>query len=230
MDISNEYLKQRLTAIQEKLNVHHAGGRGLPSAMAGAEREAFLREFLQKVFPAHYRFSSGAITDSSGKISGQIDIAVEYPFTPSFPMPESEQRLLLAESVALVIEVKSDLSAQWNEVQTNVEKVKILKRDIKRKIGIGDRPGPTIPCVAVGYVGHKTIEGLVERLNSTPEQSRPDAALAIESGCFVSPNYRVSGVLGLYALYDLISSTMTGAVADRANLRAYISADRGSSK
>ena len=81
----------------------------LPGATVGSERETFLRKFLQKVFPTHRRFATGAITDSQGAISGQVDIAVEYPFAPSFPMPSTDERLLLAESVAIVIEVKSDL-------------------------------------------------------------------------------------------------------------------------
>ena len=92
----------------------HSAGRGLPNAMAGNERETFLREFLQQLFPSHRRFSTGAITDSTGNITGQVDIAVEYGFVPSFPMPSTTERLLLAESVALVIEVKSNLDDQSN--------------------------------------------------------------------------------------------------------------------
>src|SRR2546423_1122598 len=112
----NTHLINRLQAIQQSLMAQHAGGHHLPNALIGSERETFLREFLQKVFPAHHRFATGAITDSDNRLSGQVDIAVEYPFLPSFPMPgPSHERLLLAESVAAVVEVKSDLSGQWDQ-------------------------------------------------------------------------------------------------------------------
>jgi hypothetical protein len=45
-------------------------------------------------------------------MSGALDIVVEFPFLPSFPAPGGDERLYLAESVALAIEVKSDLCAQ----------------------------------------------------------------------------------------------------------------------
>src|SRR6266853_1533627 len=104
----NPHLVQRLQAIQQALLAQRAAGVGLPAAVAGGERETFLGEFLQKVFPSHRRFATGAITDSSGRLSGQVDIAIEFGLVPSFPMPASEERLLLAESVAMVIEVKSN--------------------------------------------------------------------------------------------------------------------------
>ena len=111
----NPHLVARLTGIQQALMAQHVGGTGLPNAVIGNERETLLREFLQKVFPSHFRFSSGAITDSEGRLTGQIDIAVEYPFIPSFPMPASNDRLILAESVLAAIEVKSNLVSQWNQ-------------------------------------------------------------------------------------------------------------------
>ena len=95
----NPHLLQRLTAIQQALMAQHFGGKGLPNATAGSERETFLRGFLQQLFPAHRRFATGAITDSTGAISGQVDIAIEYGYVPSFPMPSTPERLLLAESV-----------------------------------------------------------------------------------------------------------------------------------
>ena len=74
----NSHLVQRLTGIQSALMAQHIAGRGLPNAMIGSERETFLREFLQKLFPAHRRFAPGTITDSTGRLTGQVDIAVEY--------------------------------------------------------------------------------------------------------------------------------------------------------
>ena len=178
----------------------HIGGVEMPNAVKGSERETFLREFLQKVFPSHYRFTGGAITDAAGRISGQIDIAIEYPFIPSFPMPASHERLLLAESVLAAIEVKSNLVDQWNQVTDTVHAIKQLQREMAALMAFGRPPSTRIPCVAVGYKGHNTIEGLRERLASTPEERQPDAALVIESGCFEGFGIWATGAAGLYAL------------------------------
>ncbi len=178
----------------------HSGGRGLPNATAGNEREIFLREFLLRLFPAHRRFATGAITDSTGAITGQVDIAVEYGVVPSFPMPSTDDRLLLAESVALVIEVKSNLSAQWEQVCKTTARVKSLRRHLNPIMTFGEGPPTSIPCIAVGYTGHSTIDGLTDRLASTPETRPPDAALVIESGCYSGFGLTTSGAFGLYAL------------------------------
>ena len=115
-------------------------------------------------------------------------------------MPATQERLLLAESVALVIEVKSDLSAQWDQIRHTVRRVKELTRQMNVVMTIGDGPSATIPCVAVGYTGHATVDGLLQRLETTPERDRPDGALVIESGCFVWPGMSAWGPIGLYGL------------------------------
>lgn len=203
----NPHVLQRLTAIQQSLMAQRDGAVGLPSAVAGPEREVFLRAYLQTVFPAHRRFSTGVITDVEGRISGQVDIAVEFGFSPSFPMPVTDQRLLLAESVALVIEVKSDLTRQWKEVVATTREVKKLKRELNAVI-FGAGPPNYIPTLAVGYRGHSTVDGLVGRLDSTPEDSRPDGALVIESGCFAGFGMTAHGPAGLYALALAIDAVL----------------------
>ena len=98
--MTNQHLQQRMAGIQLALMAQHQGGTGLPNATIGDEREVFLREFLRRVFPSNRRFSTGVITDTESQLSGQVDIAVEFGFVPSFPMPVTEERLLLAESVS----------------------------------------------------------------------------------------------------------------------------------
>jgi hypothetical protein len=112
----NQYVLQRLAGLQSILNGVHQSSVGLSSATTGQERAAFIDEFLGKVLPPIYRFGSGDITDASGQRSRQLDVVVEYPFSPSLPIVGSGQtRLYLAESAAAVIEVKSNLSGQWSE-------------------------------------------------------------------------------------------------------------------
>lgn len=196
----NPVLIQRLTGIQQALMAQHLGGRGLPNAAIGSERETFLREFMQKVFPSHRRFATGAITDSNGLLSGQVDIAIEFGFVPSFPMPGTEERLLLAESVACVVEVKSDLIGQWNQVRDTTRKVRELRRHLNPIMMMGGPLSEHIPSIAVGYTGHNTVEALQNRLDETPEAERPDAALVIQSGSFVGFGMTATGAFGLYGL------------------------------
>ena len=222
----NLHLLQRLEAIQAALQAQRAGGSGLPSSVAGSERETFLREFLQKVFPAHRRFSTGVITDSSGRLSGQVDIAVEYGTIPSFPMPATEQRLLLAESVALVIEVKSDLVSQWSEVESTTRKLRMLSRDFGPMRVYGSYPPRHVPLVAVGYAGQKTTDALRGRLEATLVECRPAAALVIESGCWVGYGRHAAGPSGLYEMCLSINELLHQILSSHPNLQAYAQGSR----
>lgn len=225
----NEHLQSRLIGIQASLNAHHLGGVGMPSATKGSERENFLRDFLQQVYPSHYRFSRGAITDSEGKRSGQIDIALENPVLPSFPLPGSSgDRLILAEAVAAVIEVKSDLSSQWSQVEDTCQSLKRLVRNahsgqVRYGAFMGVPPKiTTIPLIAVGYTGYKTEESLAARISKTEFHSRPDIAIVLDSGAFWSPTGSACGVLGLYALCISISDFMASCIVSNDDLSSYV--------
>lgn len=134
----NTDLKQRLLGIQKILMAHHEASQGLPSAVTGTEREILVREFLNRVFPMPYRFGSGAVVDSQEMASGQLDIVVEFPFFASFPPPGGGQRLYLAESVACVAEVKSDLAKQWDQVESTTGKVRPVRRHWLGHVQLGE--------------------------------------------------------------------------------------------
>ena len=93
-------------------------------------------------------------------------------------------------------------------------------------MSFGQAPGPQIPCVAVGYSGYSTIQSLSQRLKSTPQAERPDAALVIESGCFCGFDISTTGPLGLYALCLAINSFLVGLTCAAPNLLAYVSTDK----
>ena len=203
----NLHIKNRLEAIQQALMAHHKGGTGLPNAMIGSEREDIINSYLAQVLPPLYRFGRGSITDTTGAICGQVEVVMELPFGPNFPMLSGKERLYLAESVAAIIEVKSNLSSQWPEVKETTRKVKTLTRDLRITdafLFVGSPkplidPSIAIPCYAVGYTGYKTLQGLKDQLYSTPQECRPDGVLAIESGCFIGVTGSANGVWGLYA-------------------------------
>jgi hypothetical protein len=178
--------------IRAILMAHHTAGVCLPSAAKGAEREVLVREFLAEVFPPPFRFGSGAIVDAVGAMSGQLDIVVEFPFLPSFPTPGAPERLYLAESAALVIEVKSDLNAKWEQVRETAKKVLTLRRNWRAHEAFDSKgnhatfPATTsrIPFLAVGYRGPATGEALKHKLEGALENERPDGILVIESGAY----------------------------------------------
>ncbi len=128
--MQNEHIAERLEGIKRMLMGAHHAGSPLSSASRGSEREAFINGFLSQVMPPHFRFGSGDATDQHGVRSGQLDIVVEYPFVPSLPIVAGQSpRLYLAEGVVAVIEVKSDVAAQWGEVKATAKKLATLARN-----------------------------------------------------------------------------------------------------
>jgi hypothetical protein len=192
----NTHVRDRLKAIQQALIAHYKGGLGLPSALIGSEREYLINDYLSEVLPHLYRFGRGAITDSSNNICGQLDVVIELPFGSTFPMPAGKERLYLAESVAAVIEVKSNLYKQWNEVAETTRKVKLLNRDLKHSSAIllEESPDPIvqvtpkIPCYAVGYTGYKSYASLVKTPNLEPLEWRVSSSFRFSIIAAAFPN------------------------------------------
>ncbi len=174
----------------------------MSSATKGQERETFVTSFLSEVFPTPFRFGTGDVTDVHGAKSGQLDVVIEYPFSPSLPIVGSAMtRLYLAESVAAVIEVKSNVASQWEEALKTARAL----RPINRSFGAAMTMGPMfehIPLFVVGYTGWKTIETVQTKLNSAAEIS---GILIIDEGLFVaSPEFHGTVRTGSWSLWGLI--------------------------
>lgn len=131
--MGNLHVASRLDGIHKSLLASHAAGKDMSSASKGTERELFITDFLTRVFPPHFRFGSGDITDRNELRTGQVDIVVESPFLFSLPAQSDGPRLFLAESVAAVIEVKSDLRMQWKEVERTVTNVRAITRRFRKE-------------------------------------------------------------------------------------------------
>lgn len=182
--MENTHLLKKLEALQTQLIAHHHGGN--PSSTSkGKEREEFITNYLEKVMPPIFRFGSGEATDVQNNTTGQLDLVIEYPLFPSIPQPVSSPKLYLAEGVAAVIEIKSDLSSQWDEVLETARKIKSLQRSFSGQIFLGDeRFTKTIPVFAVGYKGWTQEQTLQDKLLG----SNVDAILVIDPGLFVANN------------------------------------------
>lgn len=196
----NRYVYERLAGIQDMLIAAHKGGGALSSATKGGEREHFIDSFLSQVLPPPYRFGSGDATDQNGNKSGQLDVVVEYPFLPSLPLVGGTNRLYLAEGIAAVIEVKSDLSGQWKEVLGTAERLSALTREFGIMSVRGVEPSTRIPLYAVGYTGWKTIDTVRERLKDGAVQG----ILVIDSGIFVGKEERFQADQSPWSLWGLI--------------------------
>ncbi len=126
----NQYVLKRIKGIQQQLMATYQATIDLSSASKGNEREFFIDLFLSQVLPSHYRFGTGDATDKQGNRSGQLDVVVEFPFLPSLPLAGgSKYRLYLAESIAAVIEVKSNAANQWDQVVQTAIKLSKISRE-----------------------------------------------------------------------------------------------------
>lgn len=220
--MANEHVIQRLTAIRDKLWAMHCGGSTMASATRGNEREAFVSEALSSVIAPPFRIESGDITDSAGRRSGQLDTVIEFSSSVSFPMAPGLPRLFLAEGVCAVVEVKSDLSGQWAEVEATYHAVS--KLDCKRLATMTARNGrfrimsgdetTKIPVYAVGYRGWKKPETLTEKCS----RLGLSGALILETPMFYSAETKrvTSGSRALFDLFvelsDLASAMLSVAI------------------
>ena len=226
----NEHLASRIESIFTTLQSGYDSGISMSSASKGMERELFVTNLLKEIYPPHFRFSSGDITDSSNRKSGQVDIVLEHAHGFSFPMLPGGPRLFLAESVASVIEVKSNLSGQWNEVCETAKKVKDLNRkfahqrlgEFTEAIKSGSiaadlnvlnalervanstrgKGESKIPVYAVGYKGWKTLDKLQEKV----ETSEVDGIFVIGEKLYLGPTGKVSGLNSMLAFLQALES------------------------
>lgn len=178
---ANQHLLSRLAGMQQMLLGVHSGGDTLSNSSRGAEREAFVNAFLSEVLPPPFRFGMGDATDQAGNRSGQLDVVIEFPLVPSLPLLSGSPRLYLAEGIVAVVEVKSNVKAQWKEVLSTAGRLAKLTRRYGSGVSIGPRAGPKIPLYAVGYRGWSDFDSVKKHFQEHPEVS---GILVIESGHF----------------------------------------------
>lgn len=203
---NNRFVGKRLEAIQKNLLSNLSTGGS--NQAKGNDREKVINDFLKVTLPQIYRFGSGDITDSSDRISNHCDIVIELPFHLRFSMPNGEQSLYVAESVGVVIEVKTDLKSQWKQVR---EKVKNIKR-LRRYTGASQtvvpsywvEPSNKIPVYVIAFTGHQTIEVLEKKLGAIKEDERPDGILIIDSGLFIGIKFKTTGVWSMFSFVSEI--------------------------
>lgn len=158
-------LEDRLSAIASLLKAVHQGGSGMSAATVGYEREAIANLLVGNVIAPPFRLGSGDILDAFGAQSGQMDIVVEQTPSISFPLISGlHPRLYLAEGVAAVVEVKSNIAKQWEAVKDSSAKLAKLCRSYEDGgVRIGEL-SQQIPHFVVGYTGWDKPETLADKL------------------------------------------------------------------
>lgn len=126
VDPTHPLVAARLLGLQRTLLALFDAGAAMSSASKGTERELFVSSFLRQLFPPSVRFESGDITDVDRKTSGQVDILIEAPTLFSLPAVAGGPRLYLAEGVCAAVEVKSNLTSQWAQVEAKSKAVRSL--------------------------------------------------------------------------------------------------------
>ena len=216
--MKNEHIAKRLAGIQTILMGKHQAGFSMSSASKGREREAFINLFVNQIFPSQFRFGSGDITDSSNNKSGQMDVVIEYPFLPSLPVVVGNSpRLYLAEGVAAVIEVKSNIEHQWSEVVATAKQLSKLRRTFGATMSMGKGPEQRIPLYAVGFDGWKKMATLEERIKDAPIAG----ILVIRQGLFYAPGVNSTSSWSLWGLIGCLHADLTSLKDISANPFAY---------
>lgn len=213
----------RLAGIQEILKGVHEASQCMSSAVKGTEREGFVEHFLSEALPPSYRVGQGDIIDQRGTNSGQVDVVVTLPFFPQPPplAKLTRDRLFLAEGVAAVIEVKSDIDRQWEEATRKAGLVRSVRRSFGGTSSVGQAPLECIPFFVVGYKGKGSVERYSEKLDSAPV----DGILVIDPGIFVSNkeswSLRHEGPGALWALICCLHWRVRSLIDAGADLLAY---------
>lgn len=216
--LNSESLESRFKGMHSALVSYYEAGKFLPSASKGFEREVFVREFLASVLPPSYRFGTGAVIDSYNTSTGQIDIILELPLVPSFPIGPSDVRLYLAEGVGAAIEVKSDIRRSvWPKILDTTKKIKAIQQNPRFQEGkrryLLDKVTGRIPVMVVGFKGYSSLKSLKERFERTPSDSRPDLVLTVDPLYLVTEDIAEEGASALFSFSVLLTDCCTSVTA-----------------
>ena len=111
-------LVEFFNAVRKRLIAGYEGSAGMSSASKGSLREHGVRDALDPILPPMARIETGDIIDPFGGQSGQLDGVLIDHRAPTLKHAEDRPAFILAEGVIAVLESKSDVAGQWNEVKS----------------------------------------------------------------------------------------------------------------
>lgn len=251
--MKNKVIEDRLTGLLATLQTIGETTFLNSSAVKGAARATFVNNFLKQVIPTNLRIcTNGEVTDISGNITGELDVIIENGLFPSLPLTNIDLgRLYFAEGVAAVIEVKSNLVSQWNEVMSTGHRLFDIRRQLAGgtyssrntsvlnvipnmdvsadNLGRVEPTGPQkmqyqIPYIVVGYTGWDTIATIQNKIHES--NGVVSAVLQIDKGFFASGELfshiaATDGALSILSFLDSISEASSYIKNASANLLKY---------
>jgi hypothetical protein len=151
--------------VVRELRGAYVKSEGAPAACKGSLRERGIRRAIEHSLPTIASLYDGEIIDPFGGQSGQLDGIVVHATGSALATAPDDSRVALAEGVLAVIESKSNLTGQWDEVLSTWEKVSRRRRDLRGVVMIGAssihpsecvfrRARPAIPSGRGGSVRH----------------------------------------------------------------------------
>jgi hypothetical protein len=209
MSEANPYIIDRLLAVQDQVLNAYAQLDPKDPAHAAALRNLLVEQFLRPLFSAHRRFTAGRITDANGVLTEHLGLIVEHGFMPSFPLHDGKSRLVLAEAVALVIEVADQPGPDDGYLREVCSHIRQLTRDIKPTVKYQGAPSDRVPLMVVFVQGPETLEDLQQWWMGIPEAERPHAVCVLSSGCFLGFGLEADGALGLYSVCLTLNHMLT---------------------
>ena len=232
----NNLVINRLDQIRKILIEAHRGGKGMAASSVGAERESFVSLVLSNVISPPFRIGTSEITNPEGITSGQVDLVIEYSSSLSFPLLRGDSsRLYLAEGIAAVIEVKSDIRKHWNDVIKKAAAVHRVKRDLGVLSAMSYMPENHIPFFAVGFTGWSNSERVAEKVKAQVSSDAPvDGVLVIDKGIYAGREggmwdddlgysaYSKTGPAALYGFLLSIEQLTSGMIWSKPAYKSYI--------
>lgn len=237
--MANLLFKKVIESLHEDLIRAFNRTKNFPSPVSGREREIFVEYVPSRILPNSFRFGSGIIIDSTGdRQTNQIDLVIERPYSASFPIGVSSQRLYVAETVAAAFEIKSDLSKQWEGAKESALSVlrmqMLLEDDLLEKsedMVFGHVYDHRVPMFLVGFTGYKSCDSLAERLGDYILKGIIRGAFIVDSGVFIGTVGSIkksttvteaSGSSGLAAFLTVLLETILTHPHREPQIRRYI--------
>jgi len=149
----------------DELRAAHKKSKFAPGACKGSLREQGVHRAVAHCLPSVARVYEGEVIDSTGGQSGQLDGIVVHATGSALATAPEESRVVLAEGVISVIESKSSLRGQWDEVLGTWKKVGALRRPLAGRAMLGTmaQHERAIPFVVIGWQGWAQKKTVAEK-------------------------------------------------------------------